>query len=95
MVVLLFTHSSPSELPELPAGETLGAVEPTCVGPTFTTPLALSTKYSPGVPEAVLIASRPSAKPEAVGRLLAVEERRCFTGVVMIGDAPIKTFRLD
>jgi hypothetical protein len=90
MVALLFTHNSPVELPALPAGTALGALAPTCTGPTFTTAPALSFRNSPGVPEAVLIASWPSASPEAVGRLLAVDERRCLTVEAIVMEAEPK-----
>ena len=78
-VPLVSSHCSPLLLPAWPPapGLTFGAVAPTCTGPIFTESPLLSLKNKPGLTRLVFIANCPSLIAAGVGRLLAVDERRC------------------
>ena len=64
-------------------GAAFGAELPISAGPILTITPAASSKNTPGVPVFVLIESSPSSRAVVVGRLLAVEERRCCTLTAM------------
>ena len=69
-------QSSPTVFPAYPVGAELGALVPTCAGPSFMSELSLKRMNNPGSAELKFTIGIPSDSDNGLGLSCSIEDRR-------------------